>query len=142
MINKDFQFSFESSKTVSEIYPILLDVRKWRSGIYNETIKGESKNLNDVFTFSAGDWAHQSTQKLVELVPNKKVEWLVTNSNLSFLQNPNEWDNTKICFDIEQKEDKTLVTFTHKWLNPEIKCYNSCSDAWTQYLRNLKEKLS
>lgn len=142
MSNKNFQFSFTTSHKASDVYHLLLDVKKWWSGIYAETIAGKSKNLNDEFSFSAGGGAHYSKQKLVELLPDKRIKWLVTESNLSFLTKTDEWNNTNICFDIEQLNDKTKVTFTHEGLVPQIECYGGCSSAWTQYLENLKDKIN
>ncbi|HPM32163.1 MAG TPA: SRPBCC domain-containing protein [Chryseolinea sp.] len=139
--SKDYTFSLKSSDTSKNIFDTLLNVRSWWVGLYSETIKGDSKKLNDEFTFSAGGGAHYSKQKLVELIPDKKIVWLVTDSNLNFLEKSNEWTGTKICFEISQKTDITQITFTHQGLVPKIECYNSCASAWTQYLQNLAEKL-
>lgn len=142
MANKNFQFSFTTSQNASEVYNQLLDVRNWWSGLYNEIINGNSLKLDDEFSFNAGGGAHFSKQKLIALVPDKTIKWLVTESNLSFLTKTDEWNNTKICFDIEQVEDKTKVTFTHEGLVPQIECYGGCSSAWTKYLENLENKLN
>ncbi|MDX2174191.1 MAG: SRPBCC domain-containing protein [Bacteroidota bacterium] len=141
MKKDNFSYSFKTSKAPEEVYKLLLDIEEWWSGLYEETISGKSKKVNDEFTFEAGGGVHNTTQKLVELIPHKKIVWLVTKSNLSFLSKPNEWENTKICFDLSQKEDKTIVTFTHDGLTPQIECYNACSGGWTGYLDNLKKKL-
>lgn len=138
---QNFSFSFISSKPAEEIFSQLLDVDKWWSGLFAETIKGESHQLNDEFTFKAGGGAHYSKQKLIELIPNQKVVWLVTDSNLSFLNDTKEWVDTRISFDLSQEGDKTKVTFTHLGLNPQLECYGSCSSAWTGYLGNLKDKM-
>ncbi len=137
----DYTFSMESSDTPTNIFARLLDVRSWWSGLFSETIEGDTNKLNDEFTFSAGGGVHYSNQKLVELIPDKKIVWLVTDSNLNFLEKPNEWTGTKICFEISKLGGKTQITFTHQGLVPKIECYNSCADAWTQYLENLAEKL-
>lgn len=139
---QNFSFSFVSSKSAEEIFSLLSDVDKWWSGLYAETIKGESRQINDEFTFNAGGGAHYSRQKLIELIPNKKVVWLVTDSNLSFLSDPTEWVGTKISFTISQEGDKTKITFTHQGLTPQLECYGSCSSAWTGYLENLEEKMN
>ena len=141
MQKENFTYSFKSSKTVKEIFELLLNIEQWWSGIYEETIIGKSRQLNDEFSFKAGGGVHDTTQKLVDLIPNSKIVWLVTNSKLTFLNNPNEWENTKIRFDLTQEEDKTIVTFTHDGLTPEIECYTACSTGWTGYLDNLKKKL-
>lgn len=141
MKKENFAYSFKSSKTPEDIFELLLDVEQWWSGLYEETIKGKSHKLNDEFSFKAGSGAHYSKQKLIELIPNKRIVWLVTDSKLNFLSDPSEWTNTKICFDISKEEDKTIVTFTHDGLTPQIECYNDCSGAWASYLENLKKKL-
>lgn len=140
-ITKNFTYSFTSSKTPSAIFEFLLHIEQWWSGKYEETIKGKSEKVNDEFTFKAGGGAHYSKQKLVELIPNKKIAWLVTDSKLSFLSDTSEWIGTKICFDISKEDNKTKVTFTHDGLVPEIECYDACSVGWTQYMEQLKNKL-
>jgi hypothetical protein len=139
---KNFTYSFESSKPAETIFETLLDVRKWWNGVYNETITGESKDVNDVFTFLAGGGVHETTQRMIEMIPNKKVEWLVTKSKLTFLKKPDEWMNTKFNFELSGKENKTKVTFTHVGLQPEIECYDDCSTGWMQYLKKLEQKLN
>ncbi len=138
---KDYTYSFITTTSAEEVFKVLLDVKKWWSGVYEETIEGKSENMGDEFSFSASGGRHFSKQKLGELLPAKKIAWHVTESNLSFLQNPREWDNTKLAFNLSEKENKTQVTFTHKGLVPQIECYDACSHAWTQYLQNLKSKL-
>jgi hypothetical protein len=138
---QDFTYSFTSSKTPAEVFQLLLNIDQWWSGQYEETIEGESKKVNDSFTFHAGGGAHYSKQKLVELIPNKKIVWQVTDSNLSFLSDTSEWTGTRICFDISMEDNKTKITFTHDGLVPEIECYDACSGGWTKYLGELKKKL-
>lgn len=138
---RDYTFNFESSKTPKYIFDTLLDVQLWWSGLYSESIEGNTGKLNEVFTFRAGDGAHYSKQKLVEVIADQKIVWLVTDSNLSFLQKPNEWTGTKICFEINDQGAKTQVHFSHLGLVPQFECFNGCAGAWTQYLENLAEKL-
>lgn len=138
---KNYTYSFTTSKSPNEIFELLLNVEKWWSGIYEETITGSSQKPNDEFSFSAGGGMHFSKQKLVDLIPDKKIVWQVMESNLSFLENPKEWENTKLIFDILVTENGTRVIFTHEGLKPQIECYDQCSNAWTQYLHNLKNKL-
>ena len=125
MKKENFTYSFRSSKTPNAIFELLLNVDQWWSGLFEETITGKSHTLNDEFSFKAGNGAHYSKQKLVELIPGKKIVWLVTDSRLGFLSEPAEWTNTKICFEISKQEDKTQVTFTHEGLTPVIECYEA-----------------
>lgn len=138
MTNKDFQYSFTTTKSKQEVFRYLLNPVNWWNGLYGETIAGNSIEINDQFSFRAGDGVHYTNQQLVEKTADSKLVWLVTESKLSFLQQTNEWDGTKICFDIEQEGGETKVTFTHKGLVPEIECYGSCSAAWGRYLHNLE----
>ncbi|MFT3701771.1 MAG: SRPBCC domain-containing protein [Agriterribacter sp.] len=139
---KNYTYSFTTKKSPKEVFELLQNVEEWWSGIYEETITGKSQKPGDEFSFSAGGGMHFSKQKLAELIPNQKIVWQVTESNLSFLKKPKEWENTNIVFDISEKGKDTQVTFTHKGLEPGIECYDSCSNAWAQYLYNLKNKLN
>lgn len=87
---KDYTFIFESSDTPDNVFEHLLDVRNWWTGLYQEEIKGNTCKLNEEFTFTAGGGAHYSKQKLIEVIPGKKIVWLVTDSNLNFLDKPGE----------------------------------------------------
>ena len=75
------------------------------------------------------------------MIPEKKLVWLVTESNLSFLSDSAEWTNTRICFDISQEGYETNVVFTHDGLVPQFECYDGCAGAWTKYLEHLEEKI-
>jgi hypothetical protein len=141
MENQNFQYSFTTSKPTNDVFAHLLNPKNWWVGLFGETMEGKSESINDEYSFIAGDGVHYSNQKLIELVADKKIVWLVTESNLSFLKNNNEWAGTKICFDIKKVGDRTKITFTHDGLIPEIECFSGCSSAWTQYLQNLQEHL-
>jgi len=141
MTNQNFQYSFTSSKNTAIVFAHLINPKNWWVGLFGEIIEGKSESINDEFSFRAGDGVHYSNQKLTELIEDKKIVWLVTESNLSFLKNNDEWARTKICFNIEKVGDKTKITFTHDGLTPQIECYSNCTNAWTQYLQNLQEHL-
>lgn len=140
--SNNFSYSFRTSKSIDEVFSLFLNVDQWWSGLFNEKIQGKSENIDDEFSFSAGDGVHFSNQKLIELIPNQKIVWLVTDSNLSFLTQTDEWNNTKISIDLETIDNQTIVKFTHQGLLPEIECYDACSSAWSQYLNNLEKKLN
>ena len=145
--SQDYTFNMECPGTAKEIFDAILNVRGWWSGLYSEEIEGSSANLNDEFAFSAGNGAHYSKQKLIELVPESKVVWLVTDSNLTFLEKPNEWNGTKISFEISipdnnGQDTKIHVRFSHQGLVPDIECYNGCSSAWSRYMQQLQLNLN
>lgn len=142
MNTQDFTFSFTSPKSAAAIFNLLLDIDQWWSGLYAENIQGKSQELHDEFSFHAGGGVHYSKQKLMELIPERKIVWLVTESKLASFNDPEEWTNTKIGFDLAPEGDQTRVTFTHEGLIPKFECYGSCSGAWTGYLEKLAERLS
>jgi hypothetical protein len=129
MSSKNFSTYILVDKSPSEAFLAINNVRDW----WTENVKGNSQKLNDEFTVQFGD-VHRSTQKLVEVVPDKKVVWLVTDSNLNFIKNKEEWTGTKICFEIAEKDNKTQVRFTHEGLVPEEECFDACSNAWSEYI--------
>jgi hypothetical protein len=137
----NYSYTFKTTYSPDKVFPILLDIDKWWTGLYSENIEGKSQMLNDEFSFSAGGGVHYSRQKLIELIPDKRIVWMVTDSNLTFIKDTKEWTNSKICFDITSDGAFTKITFTHDGLIPKIECYNGCSGAWTQYLERLAERL-
>ncbi len=50
---------------------------------------------------------HRTTQKITELVPDKKVAWHVTDAQLNFVKDETEWNGTDIVFEIAPKDGKT-----------------------------------
>lgn len=131
---EDFTTTFVVDQSPQEVFEAVTDVRGWWRGLYQEEIIGQTQELNDEFTFRAGAGAHYSKQRLIELVPDQKVAWLITEGELSFVDKRDEWKGTKIIFDISRKGNKTQVTFTHEGLSPQMECYDSCSSTWQMYL--------
>ena len=72
--------------------------------------------------------------KLIEVVPNKKVVWLVLDNHFNFTEDKSEWKGTKIVFEILEKGGKTEISFTNEGLVPEYECFSVCSNAWGSYI--------
>jgi hypothetical protein len=130
MATKDFTTTIHVDKTPNEVFNAINNVRGWWQG----TIEGNTDKLNDEFTYRMEEF-HLSKQKLVEVIPNEKVVWLVTESQLNFIKDKNEWTGTKIIFEISEKNNKTQLRFTHLGLVNEIECYDACSNAWSQLIQ-------
>src|SRR5215510_9941021 len=65
------------------------------------------------------------------------------NSQLSFVKDKSEWNDTDIVFEISEKKGKTEVRFTHVGLVPQYECYGSCSKGWSSLINgNLRELIS
>lgn len=136
MKNEHFTLTLVSDSTPEKVFQAITNVRGWWSGYYAEAISGDSEKLNDEFTFHAGEGAHYSKQKLIEVIPNQKIVWLITESTLTFLEHQEEWVGSKVIFDIFPQGDKTHLVFTHEGLTPRAECYDACAPAWTQYLQH------
>jgi len=106
------------------------------SKFWPEEFEGKSAKINDEFTFTTGD-SHYSKNKVVELIPNKKVVWLVTDSTLHWLkEDQHEWTNTKMIFEITTRGDKTVLHFTHEGLVPEKECHAMCKQGWNTVIKD------
>jgi hypothetical protein len=68
-------------------------------------------------------------------VPDKKVVWLVTDCNMPWYNDKKEWANTRMIFDLNEKNGITELTFTHEGLTPEVECYNDCAPGWTHWIK-------
>src|SRR5688572_1690526 len=126
MKKQDYTINLTVDATVQEAFTAINSVAKW----WTEDLEGSSQKLNDEFTVRFFDDVHVSRQKLVEVIPGKKVVWLVTDSKLNFIKEKSEWTNTKICFEIVEKDAKTHINFTHFGLVPQVECYEACVKGW------------
>jgi hypothetical protein len=132
MKNQDYRTSIEVSKSPQDVFKHLLDVSKW----WSKDFEGSSSKLNDEFVISHTD-QHYSKQKLTEVIPGKKLVWLVTISELNWLEkDTHEWTNTKMIFELTSEGDKTLLYFTHEGLVPAKECYARCEQGWNVVIKN------
>jgi uncharacterized protein YndB with AHSA1/START domain len=125
----NFTSTFTVDQTPEEAFAAINNVRRWWSG----EIEGSTDKLGDEWTYRYKD-VHYSKQKITELVPGKKVVWLVLDSRLNFVEDKSEWSGSTITFEIAKKGRKTEVRFTHVGLVPEHECYGACSSAWGSYI--------
>jgi hypothetical protein len=129
MKTQDYNVSITIDATAHQAFESINNVTKW----WTENMEGSSQKLNDEFSVRFGD-VHFSKQKLVEVIPDKKVVWLVTDSKLNFIKDKKEWTGTKISFEISEKDGKTQIQFIHQGLVPMIECFGACSNAWGDYI--------
>ncbi len=104
-------------------------------------VEGSTDKLDDEFNYRYED-VHSSKQKVKELVPSKKVVWLVLDTRLNFTKEKNEWKGTKITFEISKRGNQTEIRFTHVGLVPQFERFDSCSDAWGSYINGSLRKLN
>jgi hypothetical protein len=129
MDTQSFSTSFTVDQSPKEVFDAIKNVRAWWSG----EIDGRTDALGAEFTYSYKD-VHRSTQKITEFVPSKKVVWHISEAQLNFVKDKDEWNGTEIVFEINRKNGKTEVRFTHVGLVPAFECYGGCSGAWGFYV--------
>ena len=129
MNHQNFTTTFSVGQTPAEAFNAINNVRGW----WSEEIEGSTGTLGDEFTYRYKD-VHYSKLKLIEVIPDKKVVWLVLDNYFNFTEDKSEWKGTRITFEVSKKGDKTEVHFTHLGLVPEYECYGVCSNAWGSYI--------
>lgn len=74
---------------------------------------------------------HRCTLRVTELVPGRKVAWLVLDNHFNFIEDQAEWKDTRVVFEISDKDGGAEIQFTHLGLVPRYECYDVCSNAWS-----------
>jgi len=131
MENQNYTSTIEVTNSPQDVFNHISDVSKW----WSKEFEGSSTKLNDEFIIRSRD-RHYSKQKLVEVIPDKKVVWLVTDSKLNWIEkDKTEWTNTRLVFEIATKGDKTLLHFTHEGLVPVKECFARCEQVWNMLIK-------
>ena len=132
--SSNYTASIEVVKSPQDVFKaITKDVSKWWGG---KDLEGSSTKLNDEFIIHHPN-THYSKQKLIEVIPDKKIVWLVTEGTLHWLKkDKHEWTNTKMIFEITTKENNTVLHFTHEGLVPEKECYAMCEKGWSMVIKD------
>ena len=131
MTTKNYTTSFAVSQSPEEVFAAINNVREWWTG--NPGVEGSTDKLGDEFTYRY-EPHHYSKQRIAEIIPSKRIVWLVLDRQLNFAKDRHEWTGTKITFEIAGKGDKTEVRFTHVGLVVDFECYGACSNAWGSYI--------
>ena len=130
MKNQDFTTTILVEQSPAEVFKAVNNPRAW----WSKDIEGSTDKLNDEWKYHFGD-NHRSKMKTIEMIPNKKVVWLVEENYFKFTKDPEEWTGNKITFDISKQGNKTQLVFTQIGLVPSYECYNVCRDAWTGFIQ-------
>lgn len=131
MENKnDFNSSISAKISASEAIEKINKIPEW----WGVTFSGSAEKQNDKFTVKmTGDSYFNFT--VTELIPGKKVVWLVTDCNMPWYSDKKEWTNTKLIFDLSEDNGVTTLHFTHEGLTPGVECYKDCETGWTHWIK-------
>jgi hypothetical protein len=121
----DYKISFIVELRPKEVFDAIINVRGW----WGEDVQGNTDTVGDEFTYRV-EGVHFCKLRVTELIPNKKVTWLVLDNNMSFVEDQTEWVGTTISFEIGRENGQTEVRFTHVGLQSQFECFDVCSDAW------------
>ena len=131
MQQQDFTVTLLTDHTAHDAFNAINNVRGW----WSEEVKGGTDKLHDEFDYHYKD-VHSCRMRITELVPDKKVVWLVLDNYFNFIKDQSEWKGNTIHFDISPEGNQTRIRFTHQGLVPAYECYEICFNAWTGYLQN------
>lgn len=124
-----FTTSFAVPQPPEQVFEAVRDPRAW----WSAAIKGRTFKIGDVFRYEVPDM-HRCTFRVTEVVPPKRLSWLLLDSWLTITDVKDEWTGTTASFEISEHDDLTHVRFTHNGLTPEFECFDLCSNAWTGYI--------
>ena len=127
---KDFTTAISVEQTALEVFDAINHPEKW----WSNSISGNPHQLNEEWDYHFGD-NHITKLKTIELIPGKKVVWLVLENHFKNAKDQSEWVGNKIVFDISKEGDKTKLTFTQMGLVPTYNCYKSCDWAWKGFIQ-------
>lgn len=136
MENQNFTTAILVEQSASEVFRAINNPRAW----WSESIEGNPDILHGEWSYHFGD-SHRCKMEITEMVPDKKVVWLVKDNYFKFTKDPSEWTGNEITFEIFHQGDKTQVVFTQVGLVPAYECYNVCRDAWTGFIQKSLQSL-
>jgi hypothetical protein len=130
MSKNDFNCSISAEISASEAIKKISNVPEW----WGITFTGSAEKQDDKFIVKmGGDSFFDFT--VAELVPGKRVVWVVTDCNMPWYSDKKEWANTELIFDLNENNGETELTFTHKGLTPDVECYKDCQPGWTHWIK-------
>ena len=98
MTNQDFTTTFSVEQNPEKAFSAIKNVGGW----WSENIEGNTEKLGDEFTYRYKD-VHRCKMKLIEVILNKKIVWLVVDNYFNFTADKSEWKGTEIIFEIYEK---------------------------------------
>jgi uncharacterized protein YndB with AHSA1/START domain len=99
-------------------------------GWWTVEAKADEK-VGGIAEFIFGD-RYFNKMKITNLEPDKKLEW-------ECLEGDKEWIGTTFLFDLEEKDESTILRFSHNNWKEDTDFFASCNYNWGYYLKSLKQ---
>ena len=128
MTATDFTTTISVDQTPEEVFKAINNVGGW----WSENIEGRTDKPNSDFIYR--DKYLTAKMKITDF-SRQKIVWDVIETHNEFFKNKNEWDGTKIVFEITPKTgNKTELKFTHLGLVPQSECFPVCANSWDFFI--------
>ena len=130
MENNSFSSTIPVGGSAEETIRKIGRVAEW----WGVSISGNSAKQGDHFSgkMSADAFVNFTVE---ELVPGKRLVWLVTDSYFPWYGDKTEWTGTRLVFVVQEGGGEMKLSFTHEGLTPDVECYNDCHEGWTHWIK-------
>jgi uncharacterized protein YndB with AHSA1/START domain len=108
--------------------------REGVAGWWTKRVEGQSKvgeTLHFHFVTAAGKEVGVIDLKVLALDAGRRVVW-------QGVQEPAEWKDTKIAFELKEEDGYVIVLFRHEGWKEPVEFMNHCSTKWATFLMSLK----
>jgi hypothetical protein len=130
--DQSYSATIEVASSPGDVFTHITNISKW----WTKDIEGRTTGINDEFTIRHGAM-HYSKQRLIEVIPDTKLVWLVTDCQLNWIKkDKTEWTNTRMVFEISPKGNITELKFTHEGLVPKLECYARVCQSWATVIKD------
>ncbi|NUS44717.1 MAG: SRPBCC domain-containing protein [Mycobacteriaceae bacterium] len=126
---QSYSTTFSVEATAQQAFEGITNVRGW----WSQAVEGVTDRVGEEFTYRYQDM-HRCTVRVTELVPGRKVVWHILDNYFDFTADQSEWKDTRVVFDITERDGGAEVAFTHVGLVPQCECYDICANGWGGYL--------
>lgn len=130
MGHNDFSSTISATINADEATKKISNVPAW----WGISFTGNAEKQGDKFVVKMGGESFFDFT-VTELVPGKRIVWLVTDCFMPWYEDKKEWADTRLIFDLNEDNGVTQLRFEHEGLTPNVACYRDCEQGWTHWIR-------